>query len=230
MTYVVLVSSCNKDDLDPDNPTNGKTTAVFNKSVTYGKMTDQEGNTYKTVTIGTQTWMAENLRTTKYNDGTPIPYATDPVEWQDAAYCNINNTTSLDTIATYGRLYNWFAVETGKLSPVGWHVPTKEEFDELINYLAGFHFASRKLRESGTTHWQFSNEATNETGFTALPGGYGTYYNFFGFGFYCIWWSATNEGNAYGWDYTIDANEEAMIMRSGTSSKHLRFSVRCVKD
>ena len=88
-------------------------------------MTDQDGNFYKTVTIGTQTWMAENLRTMKYNDGTNIPLVTSGIAWNNlntGAYCNYNNTTNSDTIATYGRLYNWYAVNTGKLAPKGWHV------------------------------------------------------------------------------------------------------------
>src|ERR1039457_6330795 len=119
---ILVIIACKKEK--SDNPTNGKTTAVFNSAVTYGTMTDQDGNVYKTVTIGTQTWMAENLRTTIYNDGTAISNVTGATEWTNlttGAYCNFNNTTSTDTIATYGRLYDWYAVNTGKLAPTGWH-------------------------------------------------------------------------------------------------------------
>jgi hypothetical protein len=115
MTFIAVVFvSCAKGDDDNDsNLTNGKTTALFNPNVTYGTLTDQDGNIYKTVSIGTQIWMAENLRTTKYNDGTPIPVVLDNNEWQSlsiGAYCNYNNTSNLDTIATFGRLYNGYAV------------------------------------------------------------------------------------------------------------------------
>ncbi len=110
-----------------DNPTDS--------DITYGTVTDQDGNEYKTVTIGTQTWMAENLRTTKYNDSTSIPNITSASMWQNSttgAYCNYNNTTDIDTIVTYGSLYNWYAVNTGKLAPKGWHVATNEEYSTLI--------------------------------------------------------------------------------------------------
>jgi uncharacterized protein (TIGR02145 family) len=118
--------------------------------------------------------MAENLRTTQYNDGTPIPNVTDNDEWTDlttGAYCNYNNTTNVDTIATFGRLYNWYAVNTAKLAPTGWHVPTDTEWTTLGSYLEKN--IVLKLKETGTTHWPDSNtDATNESGFTALPGGY----------------------------------------------------------
>ncbi len=125
--FLVFASSCQKDD---NESSSSNSTAVFNPDVIYGTMTDQDGNVYKTVTIGTQTWMAENLRTTTYNNGTTIPNITNVNEWASlitGAYCNYNNTTSTDTITTYGRLYNWYAVNTGKLAPDGWHVPTNEE-------------------------------------------------------------------------------------------------------
>ena len=238
---LVFASSCEKDDDNnpasdnpaSDNPTNGKTTPVFNPNVTYGSMTDQDGNVYKTVTIGTQTWMAENLRTTTYNDGTAIPNVTDDDEWGSSttgAYCNYNNNTSEDTIATYGRLYNWYAVNTGKLAPTGWHVPTDAEWKELTDYLGGEDVAGGKLKETGTTHWYIPNEgATNETGFTALPGGYryldGSFYFI---GRYGYWWSATeyNTDNAwYRTMYYLPSNVGRYY-----PSKELGFSVRCVRD
>lgn len=235
-TVAIIFSSCSKDDdKDPasNNPLNGKTTAQFNSSVTYGTMTDQEGNVYKTVTIGTQTWMAENLRATKYNDGTAIPLITDNTAWSNlssGAYCNYNNTSNTDTIATYGRLYNWFAVNTGKLAPTGWHVPTDAEWTQLTDYLGGKSVAGGKIKETGTTHWADPNTgATNETGFTALPGGYRDYDDGFGsVGVYCVWWSATERSATDAW---------ARDMYYGSSSvgrlnysKELGFSVRCVRD
>ena len=106
LAIIIFSEGCKKSDDSELNPTNGKTSAAFNSKVNYGTLTDQEGNTYKTVTIGTQTWMAENLRTTKYSDGTDIPLV-DYVSWnyfKTGAFCNYQKTMSNDTIATYGRL------------------------------------------------------------------------------------------------------------------------------
>ena len=129
-----------------------KTTAMFNKSIIYGTMTDQDGNVYKTITIGTQTWMAENLRTTKYRDGSNIPLVTSHASWltlTTGAYCNYNNTTNCDTISSYGRLYNWFVTSDSRnIAPVGWHVPSEAEWQTLINYLGG----DRKSTRLNSSH------------------------------------------------------------------------------
>lgn len=232
VSVAVVFNGCSKDDNDSSslssNPTNGKTTAVFNSKVTYGTMTDQDGNVYKTVTIGTQTWMAENLRTTKYNDGTAIPNVTDGDEWSNlstGAYCNYDNTTNIVTIATYGRLYNWYAINTEKLAPEGWHVPSYDEWAVLISYLGGEYIAAKKLKEAGTSHWiDPYDEATNQTGFTALPGGHRDYSDgtFHYLGYYGNWWSATEENTDLAW-YRWDFNRSF-------SSKGVGYSVRCVKD
>jgi uncharacterized protein (TIGR02145 family) len=234
--FLVFASSCQKDeDNNPasNNPTNGKTTAEFNPSVIYGTMTDQDGNVYKTVTIGTQTWMAENLRTTKYNDGTAIPNVTDNDEWgglSTGAYCNYNNTINTDTIATYGRLYNWHAVNTGKLAPKGWHVPSDAEWTQLTTYLGGVSVAGGKLKETGTTHWNSPNGgATNETGFTALPGGFRiTYGSFFNIGDLGLWWSATESYASIAWGHVVGSNDGGV--RRHNYDKELGYSVRCVRD
>ena len=234
--FLVFASSCEKDDDNnpaSDNPTNGKTTSVFNSSVTYGTMTDQDGNVYKTVTIGTQTWMAENLRTTIYNDGTAIPNITDNDEWgdlTDGAFCNYNNTTNIDTIATYGRLYNWYAVNTGKLAPTGWHVPTDAEWIALKDFLSGGYVTGGYLKETGTTHWISPNEgATNETGFTALPGGGRSYSGAFDYiGYYGFWWSATKDGAYRAWQSAMGYYYSNV--GGSYNFKELGFSVRCVRD
>jgi len=217
----------------PINPTNGKTTAVFNSGVTYGTLTDEDGNIYKTVTIGTQTWMAENLRTTKYKDGTAISNVAGANEWGDlmtGAYCNFNNTNNIDTIATYGRLYNWYAVNTGKLAPVGWHIPTDAEWTKLTDYLGGQSVAGGKLKEIGTTHWDSPNiGATNETGFTALPGGYRDINcTFVSIGHVGDWWSSSERTiyNVY-YRFMPDVYSNVYI---GYFNKELGLSVRCIKD
>jgi len=137
------------------------------------KITDKDGNVYTSVTIGTQVWMVENLKTTKYNDGKDIPEVTDGNQWRTlttAAYCWYNNDAS--TYKTpYGALYNWWVVNTGILCPSGWHVPTDADMNTLITFLGGIGNAGNKLKEEGMAHWNtFNTAATNESGFTALPG------------------------------------------------------------
>lgn len=206
-------------------------------TMSQGKFTDpNDGIEYKTVTIGTQTWMAENLRTTMYNDGTAIPEVTDNDGWvalTTDAYCNLNNTTNVDTIATYGRLYNWYAVNTGKLCPTGWHVPTNSEWELLTNYLGDTSVAGGRLKETGTIHWNSPNTgATNETGFTALPvstrGDNGLFYNFREGG---GWWSAT----PYQEGATSGATLYFVIYNDNNVTKDYFYSwvgisVRCVKN
>lgn len=207
------------------------TSIIFNPDITYGTVSDIDGNTYKTVTIGTQTWMAENLRTTKYNDGSNIPNITSNSEWGSTttgAQCTYNNTSNGDTIATFGRLYNWHAVNTGKLCPTGWHIPTDAEWTTLTIYL-GYEISGGKLKEMGTGNWDSPNTgATNESGFTALPSGRrvdGTFMQIRQWGF---WWTTTElSANSI-------ANREIGYNNAGVFNfgypKESGFSVRCVKD
>ncbi|MDP4203055.1 MAG: fibrobacter succinogenes major paralogous domain-containing protein [Bacteroidota bacterium] len=230
----IVSTSCSKDNDKSDDAVKIITTAKFNPNVSYGNMTDQDGNIYKTITIGTQTWMAENLRTTTYNDGTSIPIVTEDNKWEaltTGAYCNYNNTIGKDTIATYGHLYNWYAVNTGKLAPIGWHVPSDAEWGILIAHLGNQDEAGNKLSETGTTHWNYYNKATNECGFTALPGGKRFSHGSFSFlGTNGFWWSSTTN-NSYSIDYSwfvlIDANQD--VSRNFTIRKE-GFSVRCIRD
>ncbi|MBN2519548.1 MAG: T9SS type A sorting domain-containing protein [Bacteroidales bacterium] len=138
-------------------------------------VTDKDSNVYNTITIGTQVWLKENLKVTKYNDGTAIPLVTDSIAWSDLTtpgYCWYNNDKA-NYQNPYGALYNWITVNTGKLCPTGWHVPSDAEWTTLITYLGGDSVAGGKLKETGTAHWNFPNTgATNETDFTAVAGGY----------------------------------------------------------
>jgi uncharacterized protein (TIGR02145 family) len=117
--------------------------------------------------------MAENLKTTMLNDRTNIPNLQDLFEWanvESSAYCYYENKSS--NIEVYGAIYNWYAVNTGKLCPVGWHVPYTDEWNALVDFIhLDESWGSEKLRESGYNHWDCTTEGTNETGFTALPGG-----------------------------------------------------------
>ncbi|HPT11682.1 MAG TPA: fibrobacter succinogenes major paralogous domain-containing protein [Bacteroidales bacterium] len=235
VSITLMFSSCNGHN-DPDpNPTNGRTSAIFNSEITYGTMTDREGNVYRTVTIGTQTWMAENLRTKTYDDGTPIPLVTDDTEWSaltDGAYCIYNNTEDIDTLATYGCLYNWYAVSTGKLAPEGWHVPTEDEWKTLELYLAGAETAGGKLKETSSMHWTGPNAgATNETGFTALPGGFRIFDgSFYYMGTHGYWWSISQvyHDPDFVWSRRILEPYSALISYNGQILEGM--SVRCVKD
>lgn len=132
---------------------------------------DIDGNVYDTVRIGTQVWMKQNLKTTRYNDGTPIPTSLLNTAWETTtlgAYAVYDNIENNDVV--YGKLYNWYAVNTGKLAPKGWHVPTKAEFDVLINYFGSSSNVGCSLKS--TTLWSSPNFcASNLSGFTALPGG-----------------------------------------------------------
>lgn len=217
--------------------TNGAGTAYGNQiSITTtsnsgGTVTDIDGNVYNTVTIGTQVWMAENLKTTKYNDGTSIPNVTDNTAWKNLAtpgYCWYNNLATYKD--TYGALYNWFAVNTGKLAPTGWHVATDAEWTTLTTFLGGESVAGGKLKETGTTHWQINTGATNSSGFTALPGG--IRYSgglFVGVGYNGNWWSSTDYGAGdYAWIRYL-YNDSAYVMR-GYFYKLDGYSVRCVRD
>jgi uncharacterized protein (TIGR02145 family) len=194
-------------------------------------ITDIEGNVYKTVTLGTQTWIAENLKTTRYNNGTPISNITADAAWEllaTGAYCWYNNDISKKDI--YGALYNWHAVNTGKLCPTGWHVPTDDEWTSLTNYLGGENVAGGKLKEEGTAHWVSPNDgATNQTGFAALPGGLRGYYGpFYNIGEIGNWWSSTEEVTGYAWCRVL-WYDYAGLGRSNPYET-AGYSVRCLKD
>ena len=195
-------------------------------------ISDIDGNTYNVIRIGSQLWMKENLKTTKYNDGTSIPVITDNIAWLNLTtpgYCWYNNDAATYK-ATYGALYNWYTVNTGKLCPTGWHVPTDAEWTILTDYLGGESLAGGKLKEAGTSHWASPNTgATNETGFTGLPGGYRLIDGTFNLiGNYGIWWSATETDATNAW-YRILACDNTYLSRL-FNNKQLGFSVRCVRD
>jgi uncharacterized protein (TIGR02145 family) len=200
--------------------------------------TDGDGNNYPVVEIGTQVWMAENLKTTTYNDGTTsIPNVTDNDAWgalTTPGYCWYNNDAATHE-ATYGALYNWYIIAAPSkggenVCPTGWHVPTDDEWTTLTTYLGGESVAGGELKETGTTHWTTPNTAaTDETGFTALPGGYryfdGTYGGIGGDG---NWWSSTESAPTYAFVRSM-YYVNSVVDRYG-NSKPYGFSVRCLQD
>jgi len=210
--------------------------------------TDNDGNTYKSVTIGTQVWMAENLKTTKYKDGTAIQrFDIDKYYGSNPSYCWYNGDSINNNI--YGALYSWGAVETGELCPTGWHIPSDVEWLELINYLGRDSLAGGKLKETGTIHWSIPNTDTdNSSGFTALPAGYHTgcytiiWYMgtkvmfreergvFMNIGVIGVWWSSTNtvtENVTVRGFITLSSTGE---LTNGKTNSPSLYSVRCVKD
>jgi uncharacterized protein (TIGR02145 family) len=192
---------------------------------------DQDGNIYKTVKIGNQIWMAENLRTTKYTDGTSIPYITENSNWINTstpAYCWYRNDTAY--IKIYGALYNGYAVNTNKICPAGWHVSTDGEWTAMVEFLGGKDVAAAKLKESGISHWTGpDSRATNESGFSALPGGT-RYVNgiFFSQKDIGYWWTFTGSDELNGW-YRSMYYSNSIVDRNYHDSTN-GFSVRCVKD
>ncbi|MCX6829315.1 MAG: fibrobacter succinogenes major paralogous domain-containing protein [candidate division Zixibacteria bacterium] len=199
--------------------------------------------TYLTVTIGTQVWMAENLRVTHYRNGEAIPNVTWDDEWADlftGAYCEFND--DVNNVTIYGRLYNWYAVDDNRnIAPTGWHVPTDTEWKQLEMYLdmsqseadaVGDRGTDEggKLKESGTAHWLSPNTgATNESGFTALPGGFrGRSGDYFAMGSYAVFWSATANWSEVAW-FRCLFHSYAQVGRYSDYKQH-GFSVRCVKD
>lgn len=201
----------------------------------WNTVTDIDGNVYHTVKIGTQVWMVENLRVARYNDGEPIPHITNNSNWANlntAGFCWYNN--DIKNRETYGALYNWHALNSNKLCPEGWHIPSNAEWTILTDYLGGLTLAARQLRATGNSHWIAYNNATNESGFTALPGGYRRYNDglFFSKGSSCTFWSSTSNNDITAWARaltlydTTDLHDVQVIL----NNKKYGISVRCIKD
>jgi uncharacterized protein (TIGR02145 family) len=194
-------------------------------------VTDIDGNIYHSVKIGTQTWMVENLKTTKYNDGTSVPLVTDGYSWtitSNSAHSWVNNDSINKTV--YGGIYNFYAASSGKLAPTGWHIPTQSDLNTLVTFLGGSVVAGSKLKEAGNTHWiSLNSDATNSSCFKALPAGYRSSAtgDFQKFGEWCVLWSST-ESDGKGGRFII-GNSSAVTDYS-FDNKLLGFSIRCIKD
>ncbi|MEC3908741.1 FISUMP domain-containing protein [Tamlana sp. 2201CG12-4] len=219
---------------------------VFNPNLTYGTLNDIDGNTYRTIKIGDQTWMAQNLKTTKYNNGDEIPYLVDNNSWvntQSGAYSKYDKRV-------YGNYYNRYVVtDERNVCPENWHIPTKIEWDRMINFLGGRYEAGSELRETGTNHWSTNDNSTNSSGFTALPVGLrssdrnrGTHHEYDGqflnqgeggqdkLG---SWWTGSAKNSS---DYFTKSlfmehpSIEDNIFDSTNSDPNEGYCIRCVKD
>ena len=204
---------------------------VCNSGGTGSTVTDIDGNVYNTVTIGTQVWMKENLKVSKYRNGNVIPTNMDTAAWSttsSGAYAIYNNDAANNMI--YGKLYNWYAVaDSRNLCPVGWHVPSDGEWTILENFLGGASIAGGKMKAVSNLWLSPNTGATNESGFSGLPGGYRTSYGAYDLiGNLGLWWSST-EGSP------TDAWYRDLVYVSGNSGrfgsdKQSGFSVRCLRD
>jgi uncharacterized protein (TIGR02145 family) len=222
---LLLISSCKKDN-DENKPETGT-------------VTDVEGNVYKIVKIGAQWWMAENLKTTKYNDGTPIPLLNNSNNWWDEIQKSPCYGWYLDDPVKYkntiGAYYNWYTVNTGKLAPSGWHIPGEAEVDTLIKFLGGENVAGGKMKstgslDKGTGPWSYPNEgATNSSGFSGGPGGfrYITEDNQYDIGYW--WMIAQHENPDVVYCFQLFSTDDR-VQKMGTFHKATGYSVRCIKN
>ena len=207
-------------------------------SVTFSRVidsafTDIDGNVYKSVVINTQEWMAENLNVSRYRNGDVIHEVSDSVKWGDldhGAFCDYQNAPSLAKI--YGKLYNFHAIiDERNLCPIGWHVPTDSDWNILVSYLGGGMVAGGKMKEADHANWTPPNiDATNESGFTALPAGNRLSecgcFNYLES--YAFFWTSTKMAANRAWGYYI-GNKNAIIERNYYGRAN-GFSVRCLKD
>ncbi|HPH81805.1 MAG TPA: FISUMP domain-containing protein [Flavobacteriales bacterium] len=249
-TYTLLAfDSSNPDTIKVSNPI---PVQVLNSSVQlgnivtcldiYSTVTDTDGNTYPTILIGNQWWMAENLKTSRFADGTLIPNITNDSEWAQLntpAWCNYDNSVSND--AVYGKLYNWYSVDDPlNVCPTDWHVPSDAEWNVLIGFLdpefnpsglgSQSYTGGSKMKHPGLQYWDAPNlDVTNESGFTGLAGGHRHPINSFELkGQFGFWWSSTFSSTNYAWyRYLRSINNEV-----GRESPHMRlgYSIRCIKN
>ena len=213
----------------------------------YGTMTDIDGNVYTTITLGTQTWMLENLKVTRYRNGDSILHVTDEAGWRNmklgtdrGAWCHYNNDTGYESV--YGKLYNWYAAtDTRNIAPEGWRVPTKADWDILQDYLGDnssvthtIPYIGRKLKEAGLEHWMAPNPADNLSGFTALPGGRRAETGgFYGFSYKSYFWSSSLQGGyAFYREMSWDSESVAFVIYAPNWDQWRSYgmSVRCVME
>ncbi|MCX6319402.1 MAG: fibrobacter succinogenes major paralogous domain-containing protein [Bacteroidetes bacterium] len=216
---LLVLLACNKNESNvPDTP------AV---------VSDIDGNRYEIISIGGREWMKQNLSTSRYRNGAVIPNVTDPAQWDTlttGAWCWYNND-SATYAATYGKLYNWYAVnDPGGLAPAGWHVPDAVEWTTLSTSLGGNAVAGGLLKESGNSHWMSPNSnATNSTGFTGLPSGFRDLHGpFSGITFSGIFWTSSPFDALNSNTCELMYNEQSLI--TGRWNKNMGYAVRCTRD
>ena len=222
---------------------------ILNPNLTYGTMTDIDGNVYNTITIGSQTWMAENLIVTKYRNGETIPSVTNNTDWNaltSGAQSTYNNNSELNSIRKFGRLYNFYAVSDARnIAPEGWHIATDVEWTTLTNYLSNNLGTSSSVVKAlaAASDWPVSIVAdaigyidqntytllNNSSGFAALPAGIRGEYGVFNYvSNYGGWWTSTGNDNSTAWFRSLSFY--STTIGKNFYSKHYGLSVRCVKN
>lgn len=217
---LLLANSCKKDDNNTNNNNDTENSSSF---------TDvRDGNTYKIVKIGNQVWMAENLRyLLKVFGKDSISSNKDFLYVWGYNGTNIQEAKATTEYKTYGVLYNWVAA--CNYCPSGWHLPSQDEWNQLINYLGGYNVAGGKLKESGVTHWDNPNSGTNESGFTALPSGdFSFHQTFDNKGFLTYWWSTNPVGSLNATCFGIE-NKYNTIYKFNQPTRE-GHPVRCIKN
>jgi uncharacterized protein (TIGR02145 family) len=213
---------------------------VLNPDLNYGSLTDQEGNVYRTISIGSQEWMAENLTTSIYRNGEEVLTNLDNMSWQnttDGAWAYYNNDVSF--ACPYGKLYNWFAcTDERQLCPTGWHVPSLDEWLVFVDYLGGESVAGGQMKtvgnlDSNTGLWLCPNNgATNSSGFSGIPGGYRNLSaNDAGMGYSGNWWSTSEVDALNAWPCWLTAGFTSFLNTlTDDDYKQNGYSVRCLRD
>ncbi|MEY4030869.1 MAG: hypothetical protein RJA90_2150, partial [Bacteroidota bacterium] len=194
-------------------------------------ISDIEGNTYNTINIGNQIWMTSNLSTSRFRNGVYIPYILNSTQWattKSPALSFYNHDNNFES--NYGKQYNWYAVADPQgLCPIGWHIPSNNEWTILSDFLGGLNVAGGKMKATGTQFWSFPSNGNNSSGFTGLPGGFRNVDGTFGIlGYNGFWWSATDENEQKAFSRSIVYTDNVLSVNS--SLKNQGFSVRCLKD
>ena len=205
---------------------------VHNPQLDYGSVIDQEGNSYKTMIIGSQEWMAENLKTSSYRNGNPIPNVQSKDEWvQLDAGAWVHYDNNVENECPYGKLYNWYAVSDNRgLCPTGWRVPTDDDWDQLTDHLGDLNSAGAKMKSAGTVYWAGENSgAVNSSGFSGLPGGSSINGDFNEIGKHGRWWSSTKHPT-FGSAYYRQLNYHLASLKRHDLSQYQGFSVRCIRE
>ncbi len=246
---ILMLTACKKETTQANSTSNTNSntnTCIDNPNINFSSIgtpvgkfgdciKDIDGNSYKTVIIGTQTWMAENLKTSKYNDGSIIPNIKDFNQWGELTTGAWRNNLDNDSIGKiYGKLYNWYVTNSitngnKNVCPAGWHIPSDVEWSILINYIGEDTITGIKMREVGTKKWLNSKiTASNTSLFTGIPSGACNGKSFEPIGYGSYWWSSSEYSQSQSWGRSLEQDKKNIFRYY--DPKHYGESIRCIKD